>query len=342
MSTTTSPPTVAFIDLVGSSAAYEALGNAQAADVISRITRWIGRVCEAHTGRVVKFLGDGVMASFPSGSLAVEAAVFMQQSHTERILKWPEPLRMGLKIGMASGQIVEMGNDTYGDPVNLAARLSDMAGSDAIWIDESAMTEIRTDRLAAERGAAGVAALRESVRYRSLGMLRVRGMAQAHSVFQVEWNEEVSTDLMTVQGALQDESADSARKAASLALAWLGTIKVVAAHELPLTIGRMPDSGFVVSDQRVSRQHARIEWVDGAFVLTDLSSFGSWVRFAETPGSDVHLRRGQCILHSTGEVALGSPFSDFSAPVVAFDVRVGAAKGNLTMTRSLFDEAARD
>lgn len=341
--TMTTLATVAFIDLTGSTAAYEALGNTQAAAVISKLTQWIGRVCDAHGGQVVKFLGDGVLARFPSGPQAVEAAVFMQQSHTERVLTWPEPLRMALKIGMASGPVVEMADDTYGDPVNLAARLSDMAGADAIWADDSLMTQVRAyrqtnDRRATASGTAPSAL--DAVRYRALGMIRVRGMAQPHSVFQIEWNEEVSTDLMTVQGVLHDE-AEATDKGASIALAWLGTIRVLASDELPLVIGRIPDSGFVVSDQRVSRQHARIEWVNGAFVLSDLSSFGSWVRFMENPSAEVQLRRTQCILHSTGEVALGAPFNDFSAPVVAFDVRVHAAGAAApSMTRSLFDEAA--
>ena len=328
--------TMAFIDLTGSTAAYEALGNARAAEVISKLTQWIGRVCEAHGGRVIKFLGDGVLASFPSGPLAVEAVVFMQQSHTERLRQWPAPLRMSLKIGLASGQVVQMADDTYGDPVNLASRLSDMAGADTIWADESLMVEVRASR----RPSNTAPAVLDAVRYRSLGMIRVRGLAQAHSVFQIEWNEEMSSDLMTVQGALHDLDTVSGQ-GASIALAWLGTISVLTAQELPVVIGRIPDNGFVVSDQRVSRQHARVEWQDGAFVLTDLSSFGSWVRFAENPHSEVQLRRSQCILHSTGEVALGAPFSDFSAPVVAFDVRVnGAAPTSSGMTRSLFDEAA--
>ncbi|MFT3776893.1 MAG: FHA domain-containing protein [Ottowia sp.] len=339
--TTTPSITLAFIDLTGSTAAYETLGNAQAAGVISKLTQWIGRVCEAHGGRVVKFLGDGVLATFPSAELAVEATVFMQQSHTERLLKWPAPLRiLRLKIGLASGQVVHMADDTYGDPVNLASRLSDMAGPDAIWADESLMMEVRARRSAGQFATGGTPAMLDGVRYRSLGMIRVRGMAQAHSVFQIEWNEELSSDLMTVQGVLHD-TATASDSQASIALAWLGTTRVLAAKDLPVVIGRIPDNGFVVSDQRVSRQHARIEWQDGAFVLTDLSSFGSWVRFTEKPSSEVHLRRSQCILHSTGEVALGASFSDFSAPVVAFDVRVdNAGLDSPTRTRSLFDEAA--
>ena len=330
-----------FIDLTGSSAAYEAMGNATAAAVISKITQWIGRVCEAHDGRAVKFLGDGVLAQFPDASDAVEAVVFMQQSHTERLLKWPEPLRMGLKIGMATGPVVEMKADTYGDPVNLAARLSDMAGANAIWADASVMPQVRAGGGA--RGNSldssdGLPAARAPVRYRSLGTIRVRGLALPHSVFQIEWNENETTDLMTVQGVLHDGAA-SAAAGASIALAWLGANRVVAASELPLTIGRMPDCGFVVSDQRVSRQHVQIEWINGAFTLTDLSTYGSWVRFAENPQSEIQLRRSQCILHSTGEIALGAPFSDFSAPVVAFDVQnQGHAAAQSPLARSLFDE----
>ena len=108
-----------FIDLAGSTAAYAALGNAQVADVIAKVTQWIGRVCEAHGGRTVKFLGDGVLAQFPHGADAVEAAVFMQLNHSERLEKWPEPLRMGLKIGMARGSVVQMADDVYGDPGKL-------------------------------------------------------------------------------------------------------------------------------------------------------------------------------------------------------------------------------
>ena len=326
--------TMVFIDLTGSTAAYEAVGNAQVAEVISKVTRWIARVIEAHQGRTVKFLGDGVLAQFAHGRQAIAAAVFLQQNHSERLQKWPEPLRMGLKVGMASGPVVLKGDDAFGDAVNLASRLSDMAGSHAIWASESVIIGLRND-------ATGAIEPPADVRYRALGMVRVRGLAQPHSVFQIEWNEEVSTDLMTVRGALpagDDERVPEA-ESGGIALAWLGSSKVFAATAMPIVIGRVPDCHFVISDQRVSRQHARIEWVDGAFVLSDLSSFGTWVRFSDNAGADIQLRRTQCILHSTGEIALGAPFSDFSAPVIAFHVQsTGSAQSPSAGNRSLFDE----
>ena len=164
--------TMVFIDLAGSTAAYAALGNAQVADVIAKVTQWIGRVCEAHGGRTVKFLGDGVLAQFPHGADAVEAAVFMQLNHSERLEKWPEPLRMGLKIGMARGSVVQMADDVYGDPVNLAARLSDMAGAQTIWSDESVIVQLREGREPSSRETHvdGDRAAIEGARYRSLGV----------------------------------------------------------------------------------------------------------------------------------------------------------------------------
>ena len=336
-----------FIDLAGSTAAYAALGNAQVADVIAKVTQWIGRVCEAHGGRTVKFLGDGVLAQFPLRSDAVGAAVFLQQSHAERLQKWPEPLRMGLKIGMAKGPVVERDGDVYGDPVNLAARLSDMAGAHTIWADDSVIAQLRQDRASVAHEADQAGGIRhgaDMARYRSLGMLRVRGMTNARSVFQIEWNEDVSTDLMTVRGVLQDVAErDGARQGGSIALAWLGHSSVFAAAQLPIVIGRIPGSGFVVNDQRVSRSHARIEFLNGAFVLSDLSSFGTWVRFTENPAAEVQLRRNQCVLHSTGEIALGASFSDFSAVVVAFHVgTTDSHLGEAVATRSLFDDSRRD
>ena len=92
--------------------------------------------------------------------------------------------------------------------------------------------------------------------------------------------------------------------------------------------------------ERASHQGcaARIEFINGAFVLSDLSSFGTWVRFADNPG-EVQLRRNQCVLHSTGEIALGASFSDFSAAVVAFSVGATEAAGrSSSSTRSLFND----
>jgi len=86
---------------------------------------------------------------------------------------------------------------------------------------------------------------------------------------------------------------------------------------LPIHIGRVQQAEFTVNDPRVSRTHARVEWRNGGVMLVDLSSYGCWVRFSGG-GSDILLRREECVLHGRGEIALGSSFSDLSAPTVGF------------------------
>ncbi|MEN9398252.1 MAG: hypothetical protein RLZ81_2782, partial [Pseudomonadota bacterium] len=63
--------------------------------------------------------------------------------------------------------------------------------------------------------------------------------------------------------------------------------------------------------------HAKITWVNGAFLLTDISTYGTWLRFAGSE-TELALRRSACALHSDGEIALGAPFSDFTVPTVNF------------------------
>ena len=82
-------------------------------------------------------------------------------------------------------------------------------------------------------------------------------------------------------------------------------------------IGRVAEAQFVVNDPRVSRVHAKITWRAGKFYLEDVSSYGTWVRFA---GGDaiVALRRQECVLLVGGEIALGASFEDFTVPTVSF------------------------
>jgi predicted component of type VI protein secretion system len=73
----------------------------------------------------------------------------------------------------------------------------------------------------------------------------------------------------------------------------------------------------VVNDPRVSRLHASIDIRSGNYVLEDISSYGTWVRFDGVENA-ISLRRQECLLHSDGEIAMGAPFSDFSAPTISF------------------------
>lgn len=316
--------TIVFMDLSGSSAAYEALGNERVAEVVSRLTRWIGGVCETHGGQIVKFLGDGVLARFPSGNHAISAAISAQRGYANQVKREPKALRMGLKIGMASGAVVEMNADAYGDAVNLAARLADMAGPGAIWADELVLAQVGGADpvpVPAPVDEAATVIAETAMRSRALGKINVPGLTQLRSVFQIFWRDDQAFEQMTAPGGLDLMSAARRDSSSRITLRWLDVTQVFTAGSQPIRVGRAASSDFVVSDPRVSRQHVQIEWVQGAFVLTDVSSFGTWVRFTETQGTEMALRRSQCPLLSSGEIALGAPFADISAPVLVFRVQ---------------------
>jgi adenylate cyclase len=300
--------TVVFTDLHGSTAVFEALGNARATETVTQITSWISKRCAAHGGRVVKMLGDGVLAMFPDSRSAVNAVVELQRVHYKRILGVRENLRMPIRIGVASGEVELVGGDCYGDAVNVASRLCDLSGPNQIWANSAAIQGLPESR---------------GVSFRPLGPINIRGRAEPCAVSQIEWREEQPSDFMTMPGVFAEIQAASKEDALGreIELTWLDQTKRFRAFDLPVHIGRIATMEFVVNDQRVSRTQARLEWRNGSVVLVDVSTYGCWVRFAGgVAGSDVVLRRDECVLHGKGELALGASFADLSVPTVMFSV----------------------
>jgi len=295
--------TVVFADLTGSTGVFEALGNAKATQAITRLTDWLGRVCVAKGGLVVKNLGDGVLMVFTLNSDAVEAVIDMQRQHTERIKTWPEKLKMRLQVGLARGEVIEQAGDYFGDTVNVASRLSDLSGPDQILGSDSVIDSLPEDSL---------------VRFRSLGAMEIRGRVEACTVYRVEWQNEVLSDFFTVPAGLTPSPFNpTVPQGGAIEMSWLDVSATFASAELPIHIGRVAEAQFVVNDPRVSRLHTKIMWRAGKFYLEDVSSYGTWVRFT---GGDaiLALRRQECVLLGAGEIALGAPFEDFSVPTVSF------------------------
>jgi adenylate cyclase len=87
-----------------------------------------------------------------------------------------------------------------------------------------------------------------------------------------------------------------------------------------LTLGRASTASLCVNDSRVSRVHATIEWRGGHFILTDTSSFGTWV-YLGNQREHVVLRRTECHLIGPGQISLGCERDAENAPLVAFLVK---------------------
>ena len=294
--------TIAFVDLTGSVSVFETLGNDRATKAVTKLTQWIGSVGIDNGGKVVKMLGDGVLLSFANNRMAVETMTQIQQEHAQRVAQWPSRLKLMMQIGMARGQVIQVDGDCFGDAVNVASRLSDLAGPEQI---------LATDTVIRKLGA------KHGVRSRSLGPMRIKGRAEPCEVFRIEWQSEMLSEFLTLPADLHALNTSRESVYGGIELGWLDTSQSFSLTDLPVKIGRVPEADFVVNDPRVSRLHASIDIRSGNYVLEDISSYGTWVRFA---GADnpISLRRQECLLHSDGEIALGAPFTDFSGPNVTF------------------------
>jgi adenylate cyclase len=173
--TMTSVATVVFADLTGSTGVFEQLGNEAATRVITGLTRWIGEVCVRHGGRVVKTLGDGVMAIFFDPSDAVDAVLHLQREHAPRRGRDPgQPLQ--LQVGLDCGELVEVAGDWFGDAVNVAARLSGLSGAREIWATDAVIERIRS--------------LPPGARFHCLGVVPIRGKTQERNLYRIDWQED--------------------------------------------------------------------------------------------------------------------------------------------------------
>jgi adenylate cyclase len=303
-SQTTVNSTVVFADLMGSTGLYEATGNASAARAVTQLTDWISDIIVANDGRVVKTLGDGVLAIFAESANAIEAVVEMQRRHQKHMGSEKEVMRLPIRVGIACGEIEIVQGDCFGDAVNVAARLSDLSGGHQIWATDQVLANISEG---------------PGVRFRPLGPIIVRGRNEPLSVYQVDWKVEDNSDMLTMQADFDTIMPNSSQFALGkqIKVSWLDQVKVFRSFDLPVRIGRSVGVEFVVNDPRVSREHSRLEWRNGGIVLVDVSSYGTWLRFAGA-NTEQLLRREECVLHGTGEIAMGAPFTDLTVPTVTF------------------------
>src|SRR5512139_3761658 len=95
-----------------------------------------------HRGRVVGTAGDSVLAEFASVVDAVQCSVEIQQVLRAKNAMLPENRRMDFRIGINLGDVIEEGEEIYGDGVNIADRVEGLAEAGGICISESAYQQI--------------------------------------------------------------------------------------------------------------------------------------------------------------------------------------------------------
>ncbi len=97
---------------------------------------------EVHRGRVMHYAGDAVLAKFNAVMDALSAAVVIQKDLETRNQDLPDKGKVQFRIGVNLGDVIEDRGDIYGDGVNVAARLENLAEPGGICVSESVRTAI--------------------------------------------------------------------------------------------------------------------------------------------------------------------------------------------------------
>jgi class 3 adenylate cyclase/pimeloyl-ACP methyl ester carboxylesterase len=121
---------VLFTDIVDSTATAAELGDHEWKDLMDRHDRVVNVVVRRHGGSVVKSTGDGQLATFPTPSSALRAVRELLDSVHDQ-------LGVTLRAGVHLGEIDTRGADVTGLTVNVAARVTDLAGDGEVWVTDS-------------------------------------------------------------------------------------------------------------------------------------------------------------------------------------------------------------
>ena len=103
----------------------------------------IDRLVAEHDGRIVGSAGDSVLADFPSVVEALTCAVDIQRALRERNAALPPEHRLEFRVGINLGDVIIDGEDIYGDGVNVAARLQQLAEPGGILVSRTVHNHVR-------------------------------------------------------------------------------------------------------------------------------------------------------------------------------------------------------
>jgi adenylate cyclase len=139
---------VMFTDLVDFSSWALKAGDAMALELLREVGERTETAVLAHRGRIVKRLGDGLMATFLSAQEAVEAALDAQAAMSEIDI---EGYRPKMRAGIHWGSPRRLGGDYLGVDVNIAARVAAAAKADQVLVSDRLLAEMDIDGLKTSR-----------------------------------------------------------------------------------------------------------------------------------------------------------------------------------------------
>jgi len=289
---------ILFADVVGSTRLYEMLGDAKARAIVGLCIDLMKDATELHGGRVIKTMGDEVMATFATPRDAIEAADAMQKSIQSSERLQSDSIHVAIRIGCHFGPVVHEARDVFGTAVHIANRLTSQAKAGQIVTTASVVEQLTPER-------------RMSVR--QIDIASLKGQDDATVLYEILWESDELTRTVPSLGAVL---GGGSRASCRLLVEHGGRSFTLDEASPRATIGRADRNTIVMAGELVSRSHARLEMHKGRFELVDESTNGTFVRFDS--GVERFVRRDRLILEGSGALGIGQSAGSGSTAAIRF------------------------
>jgi adenylate cyclase len=197
---------IMFTDMVG----YSALAQRDdklALELLEEHRRLLREIFPRFNGTEIKTIGDAFLVEFHSALEAAQCAIEIQRTLAKRNHDVTVDRRIELKIGLHIGDVVHRSGDVYGDGVNIASRIEQLAGAGGICVSMDVERQIRNALEA---------------RFEKLAPTELKNISVAMDLFRIvlPWQERAKVDLKSARA--RDRLFPASR------LAWIGAIVLVA------------------------------------------------------------------------------------------------------------------
>jgi len=270
--------TILFADIGGSAALYERVGDTEAHRLVADSLTRMKSAVRQHQGKVLRTVGDSVLASFQTVDQAFDGAKAIQEAH--------EGANLSVRVGFHTGPVIPDGGDVYGHAVNLAARVAAYA---------------RVDEIVATADSIAKLSDKNRLTVSSADDIDVKGVPVPVTIHRLQWRDDsvMATRLATPQDKSFHVTADTVLKTrCGEDVVFVGPACTL------LRLGRAEDNHIAVLNDEASRYHATVEYRHGQFILTDQSTNGTYVQKSNL--QPFLVRRDAIVLDGVGVITLGA------------------------------------
>ncbi len=136
------PVTILFTDVEDSTGYWDRHGDIKGRLMVDQHNRLVFPVIRRYRGKIVKTIGDAVMASFRDPQNALRAAIGIQQALQKR-REEDRTFRLHVRVGIHTGQAIVEQKDVFGDAVNVASRIEGRGKGDEILVSGATAQRVR-------------------------------------------------------------------------------------------------------------------------------------------------------------------------------------------------------